>query len=107
MKWIGVVMLAGLLFGGMLWLSPPAQALSGFPQSNECRWFGTTIGVRGQAWEQVAGSRGQVERLINKHCNTRHCQRMPRGHWSMVYEVMPCGKECFIEKSRQYREVCM
>ncbi|OSM06991.1 hypothetical protein MAIT1_00109 [Magnetofaba australis IT-1] len=98
-----------LLLGGLVAAS--AQAAQDFggvsgPTSIECNLFGASIGQRGAAWANIIASGGIVETLW-KHCNTRYCGREARGHYSMVYEHMPCSRACYRIKKQRYDAACI
>ncbi|ABK45601.1 hypothetical protein Mmc1_3111 [Magnetococcus marinus MC-1] len=89
----------------LLLLSLPRVAFAGGALSPECNWFGAQVGVLGEAWQQVLKQRS-IDALLWKHCNTPYCGREDRGHYSMVYEHMPCNRTCFKEKKARYVAAC-
>ncbi|MEG3638534.1 hypothetical protein [Magnetococcus sp. PR-3] len=83
----------------------PGLAQGGTPYSPECNWFGTQVGARGQAWREVL-NKNEIDAFLWKHCNTPYCGREDRGHYSMVYEHMPCNRACFKLKKARYLAAC-
>ncbi|MBF0186895.1 MAG: hypothetical protein HQL50_03115 [Magnetococcales bacterium] len=77
---------------------------SGYPYSPQCRWFGASIGITGQAWMEIAN--GGAEAAIRQHCEAVTCSRAPRKTYALVYERMPCDKACYRIKVERYRKAC-
>nr|CRH04244.1 Conserved exported protein of unknown function [Candidatus Magnetococcus massalia] len=91
-----------MLVGGVLL---PGNLSAAFQGSPECGWFGTSVGARSAQWQQIL-NRNEIDRFLWKHCNSRYCGREPRGHYSMVYEHMPCSRSCFKTKKARYLQAC-